>query len=348
MKLQLVKGSTSVILTVFIQDSSSGVGAGLGSLDESSSIVGGYVRMGGTGVALAVDENVTTEGTYQAPSAAGKVRIGTPANMRTGVYELHLHDDLLSIGSYVLISLGGATNMADLIIEIQLTDVDLNDADHCGITVLGEITPTRMAVLTDWINGGRLDLLLDAIKAVTDALPDAGALTTIGTDTARLTAVRAAVLTDWINGGRLDLLLDAALADTNELQADWANGGRLDLLLDAILADTGTDGVVLANNAITAAKIATDAIGSAEVSAAAANKIADHKIRRSFENACDSSDGDTKSFRSELGAMAKLVNKVVISGGVLTAYEDDDATTLGSQTITTDDNAIPIVGVDTD
>ena len=31
-----------------------------------------------------------------------------------------------------------------------------------------EVTSARMATLTDWINGGRLDLLLDAIKVVTD------------------------------------------------------------------------------------------------------------------------------------------------------------------------------------
>jgi len=35
----------------------------------------------------------------------------------------------------------------------------------------------------DWADGGRLDLLIDGIKAVTDALPDAGALTTLETDT---------------------------------------------------------------------------------------------------------------------------------------------------------------------
>ncbi len=56
---------------------------------------------------------------------------------------------------------------------------------------------------------GYLDTEIGAIKDVTDNLPDSGALTTIGTDTARLTAVRAAVLTDLIDGGRLDLLIDA-------------------------------------------------------------------------------------------------------------------------------------------
>lgn len=42
----------------------------------------------------------------------------------------------------------------------------------------------------------------------------------------------------------------------------------------AILLDTGTDGVVLANNAITAAKIATDAIGSDELATTATAEIA--------------------------------------------------------------------------
>jgi len=127
MKLVYPKGSTSRIATVFIQDSSATDGSGLGSLDESSSIVGGFVREGSTGVALAVDEDVTTEGTYQAPSAAGKVRIGTPANMRTGTYELHFHNDLFATGAEsVVVTLGGATNMAPLTLEIQLSDLETN------------------------------------------------------------------------------------------------------------------------------------------------------------------------------------------------------------------------------
>jgi hypothetical protein len=43
----------------------------------------------------------------------------------------------------------------------------------------------------------------------------------------------------------------------------------------AILLDTGTDGVVLANDAITAAKIAADAIGASELAADAVAEIAD-------------------------------------------------------------------------
>ena len=88
-------------------------------------------------------------------------------------------------------------------------------AGSVGKLLKDEITSARMAVLTDWIDAGRLDLLLDAI------LGDTGELQT-----------------DWTEGGRLDLLIDAILMDTGELQVDWVDGGRLDLLIDAIKLET--------------------------------------------------------------------------------------------------------------
>ena len=55
-----------------------------------------------------------------------------------------------------------------------------------------------------------IDTVVDAIKAVTDNLPNSGALSDLAT----------------------------ILTDTNELQTDLTNGGRLDLLIDAIKAVT--------------------------------------------------------------------------------------------------------------
>jgi hypothetical protein len=77
------------------------------------------------------------------------------------------------------------------------------------------------------------------------------------------------------------------------------------------------------------------------------NTIADYLIRRTFQNAADSADGDTKTGRSLLGAIAKLVNKIEASGGTLTVYEDDDTTSLFTQTITTNAAADPITALDT-
>lgn len=113
-----------------------------------------------------------------------------------------------------------------------------------------EVTAARMGALTDWINGGRLDLILDiiaadtttdipaliatlqafvdtevaAIKAKTDNLP---------TDPADQSAVEAAItaatsgLATAANlatvAGYLDTEIAAILADTNELQTNQGN-----------------------------------------------------------------------------------------------------------------------------
>lgn len=81
--------------------------------------------------------------------------------------------------------------------------------------------------------------------------------------------------------------------------------------------------------------------------AAAANKIADHVLRRSLTNARASSDGDSVIFRSILGAMSKLVNRVKRDGTVLTVYQEDDVSSAGTQTLVVDATAASVVEVDT-
>jgi len=77
------------------------------------------------------------------------------------------------------------------------------------------------------------------------------------------------------------------------------------------------------------------------------NAIADYVIRRGFQSMIDSSRGDTKSFRSLAGAIAKLVNKLYRSGSNLLITEDDDSTTLGTQAITSSATAEIITDLDT-
>ncbi len=83
------------------------------------------------------------------------------------------------------------------------------------------------------------------------------------------------------------------------------------------------------------------------ITATAARFIADHTLRRSWASAAISANGDALSFRSLLGAVAKLVNRVGISGATLTVYQDDDTTALGEQTVTSDAAAEPITGANT-
>lgn len=127
------------------------------------------------------------------------------------------------------------------------------------------------------------------------------------------------------------------VADTNELQTDWTDAGRLDTILDSILTDT--------------AEIGAAGVGLTEVSLTSAEKdaIADHTLRRTVANARASADGDAVVFRSLLGAISKLVNRIdtTTTPGRLTVMEEDDATTFGEQALTTDATADPVTVADT-
>lgn len=101
------------------------------------------------------------------------------------------------------------------------TTAEIKTAIEAAGSSIASILADTAELQTDWVNGGRLDLLIDAIKAKTDTYVAAPTTAEIKT------ALEIA-------GGTLALIL----ADTGELQADWVNGGRLDLLIDAIKAKT--------------------------------------------------------------------------------------------------------------
>lgn len=97
-------------------------------------------------------------------------------------------------------------------------------------------------------------------------------------------------------------------------------------------------------------------ICAAGVDQQTADKIADHILRRPFSVAKASADGDAlggltgsgAKLRTLLGVIAKMTNKVgPAAGGILPIYEEDDATTFGSQTLTTSPTAEPVTSVDT-
>ena len=78
------------------------------------------------------------------------------------------------------------------------------------------------------------------------------------------------------------------------------------------------------------------------------NQIADHVLRRSFAAAWDSDNGDESDFRSLLGSVAKDVNRVELVGTSLKIYDGTDEAVIGEQTVVTNHNAAPIVGIDTE
>lgn len=98
-----------------------------------------------------------------------------------------------------------------------------------------------------------------------------------------------------------------------------------------------TNGVSLASAALTAASIADSG----------ANRLADHTLRRSYNSARTGSYGDGVDFRSLLGAVAKLVNKIDASdGSSLIIYHEDGSTAFETSTITSSDSADPVTIVE--
>jgi hypothetical protein len=118
MKLEVKKGTTSKLIHVFISDSSVTTGAGLTGLVFNSPSLTAYYCRGGTAIAISL--LTMTLGTWV---SGGFVAVdGT--NM-TGLYQIGIPDAALLTGvDVVSVHLKGATNMAPVMCEIQLTDDD--------------------------------------------------------------------------------------------------------------------------------------------------------------------------------------------------------------------------------
>ncbi len=205
----------------------------------------------------------------------------------------------------------------------------------------------------DWKDSGRLDLIIDAIKTVTDNLPNNGSLSDLTElATAYILATGAA------ESGTTTTMVD--LARTENIDDYWngcwivfTNGnivGQVRLITDF---DHNTDTITFTPptaRAVTTQNykiLPATSIGDVVLTAATLNKIADGIIRRDLANAEDSSNGDTKTGRSLLGAASKLTNKVKVEEGILTVYESDDSTELFTQGVTEDALANPITALDT-
>lgn len=119
MKLEIQVASTSVTVNIFIQDSSSTTGAGLTGLVFNSAGLTAYYMLPR---AAAVSITLATQTVTGAYSSGGFVEISS-ANA-PGWYRLDLPNAAIASGSFVGLHLKGATNMAPLPIEIQLTGWD--------------------------------------------------------------------------------------------------------------------------------------------------------------------------------------------------------------------------------
>lgn len=225
---QVLKGSLNVSVDVYIIDSTDGTPE-LGVLFNTAGMDLEYRRESSAVVDV-------TEATLAALTTAhadgGFLEIGH------GYYRFDLPDAAFATGASTVSIQGTVTGMIILPQTIQLVDFDPEDGVRLGLTALpnfaadgagglpvsdlggldldtklantNEITVVRMAALTDWINGGRLDLILDII-AVDVAGIDGASMR--GTDN-----VPVASVTGTSDSGGTNTMVDS---DRTEADTHW-------------------------------------------------------------------------------------------------------------------------------
>lgn len=132
MLLSVKHSSTGVILRVKLLDSSVTTGAGLTGLTYTSSglKISAIADTEATTVTYAQGssnlEDITTLGTYAAPTS-GKARFkAVDGTNHPGVYEIHLANTRFSVSSArsLLVSVNGATNLAQCDFVVQLDNLN--------------------------------------------------------------------------------------------------------------------------------------------------------------------------------------------------------------------------------
>lgn len=182
---QIKKGSVDRSVDLYIIDSVDGTPE-TGVLFNTAGIDLKYRR--DLSAVVSITE-VTLAALTTAHADGGFLEIGN------GVYRLDLPDAAWATGADHVTIFGTVTGMIVVPVTVQLVDYNPEDTVRLGLTALpnaaadaagglpisdaggldidaklantNEVTAARMGALTDWINGGRLDLILDIIAADT-------------------------------------------------------------------------------------------------------------------------------------------------------------------------------------
>lgn len=135
------RGATSLIHHIIILDSTSTTGGRkTGLAYNTASLVCRKIRPGETITTSITIEDISTLGTYAAPTSNAHVRFKeVDATNWPGLYEVHLHNDWLDTTNSrraLRFCFRGATGMVQCDVEIPLTGMNLNDSVRGGMTAL--------------------------------------------------------------------------------------------------------------------------------------------------------------------------------------------------------------------
>jgi hypothetical protein len=251
-KLKIKQGTTSKLVRVFIQDASATDGSGLTGLVYNSASLTAYYIPEGDASPTQITLASATVGTY----TSGGFKEIDATNM-PGLYEIGLPDavvDATSEGS-TLVMLKGATNMAPVLMEIELDAVDYRDSVRAGLTALPNAAAGSAGGLPTDSTGKTAFNDLDAAGVRSAVgLASANLDTTFGdikgstfdTSTDSLEAIRDRGDSDWVTGGSGSGLytLTVTIEDSG---GSVLQGAKVNVSGTTLTATTGANGQVTFN-----------------------------------------------------------------------------------------------------
>lgn len=323
MKLSILAGSTSESVNIFIADSASTTGAGLTGLVFNSAGLTAYYTHSGTNAAATAITLATLAAVGSAYSSGGFKEID--ATNMPGWYRLDLPNAVLaaSKGRCVAVHLKGATNMAPLPIEIELTATN----NQSSTVLLSSGTGTGQLDFTS----GILKVDVNTIKTQTvTCAAGVTVLASVGTAATSTAQTGDSFARLGANGAGLTALGDTRLANLDVASSTLATAAALTTVDDFL--DTEIAAIKAKTDNLPAAPAAVGDIPTA-------NENADALLGRNLA-------GGSSTGRTVTQALCFLRNKWTVAAGTLTVYATDDTTTSWSATVSTDAAALPVTGND--
>jgi len=224
---------------VFIQDTTSAVGAGLTGLTFSTSglsihtIADNEASVTSYTAAGSTIETITTLGTFAAPTATKCRFKEIDSTNLPGWYEIQVADARWAVSGARAVQVRIAvTGGFCAPVEIQLALFDVNDTVRGGMTALPNAAHDAAGGLTTLLNAidDYLDTEIAAIKAKTDNLP---------TDPADQSAVEAAITAAQMTAAGIRAAIGMAFADLDtQLTNLVADVQQVDIQVDNVYLDT--------------------------------------------------------------------------------------------------------------
>jgi len=368
-KRWIKRNSTSQSIDIFIPNSSSTTGAGLTGLAFGSAGLTCAQRVGNAAAAPITLATQTATGAY---SSGGFAEVSS--TLMPGVYRFDIPNAQLTTAGILILYFKGATNMAPVTVEIEVTEIDIYDVIRAGLTAIPNVAQGTTGSLALGNATGQVTVVTNNDKTsyslsgtqtfnvtgnitgnVTGSVGSiaSGGITSTSFATDSITST--AIATDAITAAELSLTAVQEIADTVLTRKLNLSGNIGDVSVTSISSATFTgantfvagDMVQFVTTAPTSFTVGTKYyVISTSLTATTfqlSATLGGSAITTVSTGAFSVVPMDDRTVRS---ALRYVRNKVSISGSTMTVAQEDDATSAWTAALTTSPGVDPVTTID--